>query len=75
MVELEVVDVNPKSILNKKMKKKAKNHIGEVHGWLTIESYFLKGKNYWYNCKCKCGNCVQVIEKIFLVEILPLVDV
>lgn len=46
-----------------KNKKNAKNHIGEVHGWLTIESCFLKGKSYWYNCKCKCGNNIQVIEK------------
>lgn len=43
--------------------KNAFEHIGETYGWLTIEDYFLKDGNYWYKCKCKCGNKTEVLGK------------
>mgnify|MGYP003369435591 FL=1 len=47
----------------KKNRDSAESHIGEKYGWLTIEKCFLKGNTYWYNCKCGCGNTVEVIGK------------
>lgn len=46
-----------------KHKMNAYNHIGEKHGWLTITSCFLKNNNYWYHCKCDCGNELDVLGK------------
>lgn len=41
----------------------ANNHIGEKHGLLTIDSAELRGKDYYYNCICECGNRVTVLGK------------
>nr|DAU99609.1 MAG TPA: Stomagen [Bacteriophage sp.] len=35
---------------------KAQEHIDEKYGKLTIINYKLKDENYWYKCKCECGN-------------------
>lgn len=47
----------------KRFKKQAEDHIGEKYGKLTILSCFKKGQDYWYHCKCDCGNEVDVIGK------------
>lgn len=44
-------------------KENAASHIGEKYGKLTIMDYFLKDKDYWYKCKCDCGNEVEVLGK------------
>ena len=44
----------------------AKAHIGEVHGLLTVLSYFKKDNNYYYHCKCDCGNECDVLGKRLL---------
>lgn len=41
----------------------AQSHIGEKHGWLTILEPIYKNKNYWYKCKCDCGNEIEVLGK------------
>lgn len=52
---------------SKKLKTKngesAKSHIGEKHGILTIQDYYVKDNSYYYNCKCDCGNEVTVLGK------------
>lgn len=42
---------------------KAQEHINEKYGKLTIIDYKLKNENYWYKCKCECGNDIWVIGK------------
>ena len=44
-------------------KDKAENHVGEVFGKLTVLSVELKNGDYYYNCKCDCGNETQVLGK------------
>lgn len=44
-------------------KENAKSHVGETYGFLTIYDYYLYDNNYWYKCKCKCGNYIDVIGK------------
>lgn len=44
-------------------KDNAEGHIGEKHGRLTIIEPILKGKDYWYKCKCDCGNECEVLGK------------
>ena len=46
--------------------KTAEERIGEKHGLLTIEDYFLKNNNYYYKCKCECGNYINVLGKRLL---------
>lgn len=46
-----------------KNEENASNHIGEKYMYLTILDYKLKGKDYWYICKCDCGNTIEVIGK------------
>lgn len=46
-----------------KNEKNAQSHIGEKHGFLTIEDCFLKDGSYWYKCKCDCGNKIDVLGK------------
>lgn len=49
--------------LKEKFEKNANDKIGKKFGLLTIEKCFLKNKNYYYHCKCDCGNFVDVIGK------------
>lgn len=44
-------------------KENAESHVGERYGKLTIIGYELKGKNYWYRCKCDCGSEITTIGK------------
>lgn len=46
-----------------KNKVNAYSHIGEKYGWLTIISCSLRNNNYWYHCKCDCGNELDVLGK------------
>lgn len=46
-----------------KNKVQAESHIGEKHGLLTIENAELENDNYYYWCKCDCGNHVRVLGK------------
>nr|DAN84843.1 MAG TPA: restriction enzyme [Caudoviricetes sp.] len=49
--------------VKQKNKDNAESYIGEKYGKLTIVDYFLKGKSYWYKCRCDCGAEVSVIGK------------
>lgn len=44
-------------------KENAKAHIGEKYGKLTVLDTELKNNNYYYKCKCDCGNEVVVLGK------------
>lgn len=50
-------------LLKGKNKINAESHIGEKHGFLTIEDCYLDNGDYWYKCKCECGNRVNVLGK------------
>lgn len=41
----------------------AQGHIGEKYGKLTILDCICKNNNYYYKCKCDCGNETVVIGK------------
>ena len=49
--------------MKERFKTQAESHIGEKHGFLTIDDCVLKGKDYWYKCTCDCGNKVEVLGK------------
>lgn len=44
-------------------KAKAESHIGQKYGLLTVEKPILKDGNYYYQCKCECGNQTVVLGK------------
>lgn len=52
---------------SEKLKEKnllnAQSHIGEKHGFLTIEDCLLKNGDYWYKCTCDCGNKCEILGK------------
>ena len=49
--------------MKEKNKENAESHIGEKYGRLTILDTYKKGNDYWYKCKCDCGNEVEVLGK------------
>lgn len=46
-----------------KFEENARAHIGETYGFLTIYDCYVRDRNYWYKCKCKCGNEKDVCGK------------
>lgn len=52
---------------NEQMKQRhlenAESHIGEQHGLLTILGCKLQNGDYYYHCKCECGNECDVLGK------------
>lgn len=40
---------------------KARSHIGEKYGILTIEDCYVENEHYYYRCKCDCGNTANVL--------------
>lgn len=52
-----------KKLAKERFKENASNHIGEKHGLLTIEGIELKGQDYYYICKCDCGNKATILGK------------
>lgn len=44
----------------KRSKEKAEDRVGMKMGCLTLLEPILKGKSYYYRCKCDCGNEVVV---------------
>lgn len=52
-----------KELTKKRFQENANSHIGEKYGLLTIEGIELKGQDYYYNCKCDCGNKATVLGK------------
>lgn len=44
-------------------KKNAESHIGEKYGNLEILSCYMKNEEYYYKCKCDCGNTAEVSGK------------
>ena len=46
-----------------RFKESAEAHIGETHGLLTILSCYNQSENYYYHCKCECGNECDVLGK------------
>ncbi len=49
--------------IHEKNEERVESHIGERYGKLIITGYQLKGKDYWYTCKCDCGAEITVIGK------------
>lgn len=47
-------------------KERAESHIGETFGLLTVEDVELKNNDYYYKCKCECGNEALVLGKRLL---------
>lgn len=49
-----------------RFKENAEKHIGEKYGKLTIINCFPKNGQYYYNCKCECGNdCIISGKHLF----------
>lgn len=50
----------------KRFFQQAQEHIGETYGLLTVIEPILQGQDYYYKCKCSCGNEATILGKRLL---------